>query len=180
MPSNSVNTRYFSRTGLSLLVMLVFALFMSLPASATVAPPASPTQAAMQAAIAAVKPALVRIHVVTADYSSGREMKEEAFGSGVIISKEGYVITNHHVAGDATYVTCTLADKEEIEADAGGDRRADGHCRAQIEAGNAVRISGGAVRRFRRTAGGRSHLRHGQSARLLAIRHHGRGQQYRH
>lgn len=78
--------------------------------------PEGTVHAAMEAAIAAVKPALVKIHVVTVDYAEGREVKEEAFGSGVIIDKAGYVITNHHVAGNATYFTCTLADKQEFEA----------------------------------------------------------------
>lgn len=68
-------------------------------------------------AIAKVKPALVRIHLVTVDYYRGREEKEVATGSGVIISSEGYVITNHHVAGNAKRIVCTLANKEEIEAE---------------------------------------------------------------
>jgi len=79
--------------------------------------PASTAHEAMQVAITAVKPALVKIHVVSVEYANGREVKEEAFGSGVIIAKDGYVITNHHVAGNATYATCTLANKEEIESE---------------------------------------------------------------
>ena len=106
-------SRHGSRC-LPALLALLLAACCAAPAPAQQPPPATPQ--AMQAAIAAVKPALVKIHVVTADYSSGREVKEEAFGSGVIISPEGYVIANHHVAGDATYITCTLADKTEIDA----------------------------------------------------------------
>ena len=68
-------------------------------------------------AVAKVKPALVRIEVVFTSYSEGREVKYEASGSGVIISKEGYVVTNHHVAGHATRILCTLTDKEEVEAE---------------------------------------------------------------
>lgn len=75
------------------------------------------TRKEVEAAVAAVKPALVKISVVAVEYDQGREVKMEASGSGVIISKEGHVITNHHVAGDAKQITCTLADKSEIEAE---------------------------------------------------------------
>jgi serine protease Do len=74
-------------------------------------------RAYIEAAVTKVKPALVRIHVVTVDYFQGREVKQEAAGSGTIITKEGHVITNHHVAGKATRIVCTLANKEEVEAD---------------------------------------------------------------
>lgn len=71
----------------------------------------------VDASISAVKPALVRIHVAEVDYTSGREVKSEASGSGVIISRDGYVVTNHHVAGWAKTILCTLSTKEEVEAD---------------------------------------------------------------
>ena len=74
-------------------------------------------QAIVEAAIRAVKPALVKIDVVTAEYDEGREQKREASGSGVIITPEGHVITNHHVAGRAKRIVCTLSDKQEIEAE---------------------------------------------------------------
>lgn len=74
-------------------------------------------QKTMDTAISAVKPSLVRLHVVEVDYEEGREVKHEAVGSGVIISKEGHIITNHHVAGHATQITCTMADKSEIDAE---------------------------------------------------------------
>lgn len=73
-------------------------------------------QAVVAAAIRAVKPALVKIDVVTVDYADGREEKSEISGSGVIITPAGHVITNHHVAGEAKRIVCTLADKQEIEA----------------------------------------------------------------
>lgn len=76
---------------------------------------AADIQKQVEAAISSVKPALVRIRVVTTDYYQGREEDEEAFGSGVIINKEGYVVTNHHVAGKAKRITCTLSDKREID-----------------------------------------------------------------
>ncbi|MDO8589364.1 MAG: PDZ domain-containing protein [Armatimonadota bacterium] len=80
----------------------------------------------IDAAVADVKPALVRIHVVSVDYDQGREVKREESGSGVIISKDGYVVTNHHVAGRAKQIVCTLTNKEEVDADLiGTDALAD-------------------------------------------------------
>lgn len=70
----------------------------------------------VEKAIEKVYPALVRIHVVYADYSDGREKRWESAGSGVIISSEGYVVTNYHVAGKSKRIICTLANKEEVEA----------------------------------------------------------------
>lgn len=71
----------------------------------------------IQDAVEAVKPALVRIHVVEPNYREGREVKYEGSGSGVVIDKAGYIITNHHVAGKARLMKCIFADKEEFEAD---------------------------------------------------------------
>ncbi len=83
-------------------------------------------RAEVETAIARVYPALVRIHVVWLDYRGGREQKYEASGSGALISADGLVVTNHHVAGHATLITCTLANKEEIRADlVGTDALAD-------------------------------------------------------
>ncbi len=73
--------------------------------------------AAVDAAIARMRPALVRIHVVFTDYRDGRELKNQAVGSGAIITKDGYIITNHHVAGHAARMICTLWNREEIEAE---------------------------------------------------------------
>ncbi|MCE5323547.1 PDZ domain-containing protein [bacterium] len=80
----------------------------------------------MTTAVEAVRPALIRILIVAADYRQGREMKTESAGSGVIISPDGYAITNHHVAMDAKRIVCTLADKREVDAElVGTDALAD-------------------------------------------------------
>jgi serine protease Do len=71
---------------------------------------------AIQQAISKVYPALVQIQVVSPNYQRGRASKFEAAGSGVIISPEGYIITNHHVAGKATAIRCILITKEEFSA----------------------------------------------------------------
>jgi serine protease Do len=71
----------------------------------------------IDAAIARVKPALVRIRVVSTDYNDGREIKMQEVGSGAIITRDGYLITNHHVAGHAARMFCTMWNREEIEAE---------------------------------------------------------------
>lgn len=68
-------------------------------------------------AISRVKPALVRIFVVAERFANGQSLKYEEAGSGTIISPDGYVITNHHVAGNAKQILCTLSDREQIQAD---------------------------------------------------------------
>ena len=55
-----------------------------------------------------------------------RERKEKALGSGVIVSPEGYILTNNHVVDHATDVTVTLFDKRELKARVvGTDPRTD-------------------------------------------------------
>ena len=77
-------------------------------------------------AVTNVYPALVRIYVVMNQPSGGRMRKMRAAGSGAIISSEGYVVTNHHVAGNASRIVCSLADLEEIDAElVGTDALAD-------------------------------------------------------
>jgi len=42
--------------------------------------------------------------------------KQTGLGSGFIISKEGYILTNHHVVGKADKINVTLKDGREFEA----------------------------------------------------------------
>jgi serine protease Do len=72
---------------------------------------------AIDGAIARMRPSLVRIHVVSTEYREGREIKMQEVGSGVIIRKEGYIVTNHHVAGHGARLICTLWNREEVEAE---------------------------------------------------------------
>ncbi len=45
-----------------------------------------------------------------------RERREQSLGSGVIVSPEGYVLTNNHVVDGATEIKVFLADKQELKA----------------------------------------------------------------
>src|SRR5579862_1680645 len=55
-----------------------------------------------------------------------RQRNEKSLGSGVIVSPEGYVLTNNHVVDHATDVTVTLSDKREMKARVvGTDPRTD-------------------------------------------------------
>lgn len=45
-----------------------------------------------------------------------RERKQMGQGTGFIISKEGYILTNHHVVGDADKITVKLKDGKELDA----------------------------------------------------------------
>jgi serine protease Do len=44
------------------------------------------------------------------------EQREQGLGSGVIVSPEGYILTNNHVVEGATDVKVTLSDKREFKA----------------------------------------------------------------
>ncbi len=116
----------FDRKNSSSTLFLIAALAVFTWRTACAEAVADPTHQAIEAAVARVKPSLVRIQVVSTHYYQGRELKYEASGSGVIISKEGHVITNHHVAGHATRIVCILPSNEEVEAElVGTDPLAD-------------------------------------------------------
>jgi serine protease Do len=44
-----------------------------------------------------------------------REQREKALGSGVIVSPEGYIVTNNHVIAKATEISVTLSDKRTFK-----------------------------------------------------------------
>lgn len=93
-------------------------LLAASPMSAQQATPASPAPQSpeVERAITSVYPALVLIHVVMEEGDDGRMKKMRGSGSGTIISAEGHVLTNHHVAGRGTRFVCTLSTREEVDA----------------------------------------------------------------
>ncbi|WP_288379578.1 Do family serine endopeptidase [uncultured Acinetobacter sp.] len=52
--------------------------------------------------------------------------EKTGYGSAFFISKDGYLLTNHHVVEDASRITITLNDRREIDAKVvGSDERTD-------------------------------------------------------
>jgi serine protease Do len=97
--------------------LFVTLLLGSLAVSASAQRPPATESAVVEAALARVAPSLVRVHVVSIEFQDGRELKRESSGSGTIVSPDGYVVTNHHVAGRTRSIVCTLATREELPAE---------------------------------------------------------------
>jgi serine protease Do len=55
-----------------------------------------------------------------------RDQREDSLGSGVIVSPDGYILTNNHVIDGATDVSVTLSDKRQLKAKVvGADAKTD-------------------------------------------------------
>jgi serine protease Do len=63
-----------------------------------------------------VFPSLVYVKPIRQYVASGERRLQQVFGSGVIISPDGYVVTNSHVANEATEIKCVLFDSELLPA----------------------------------------------------------------
>jgi serine protease Do len=93
-------------------------------ATTTAVPPAPPaavpggdaSSGSVAEARRRVYPALVNISMVKRSFEQGHARRRSAAGSGVIVSPDGYVLTNYHVASHATRILCRLPSGEELEA----------------------------------------------------------------
>ena len=55
-----------------------------------------------------------------------RQQRQDSLGSGVIVSPDGYILTNNHVSDGASDVRVTFADKRQLEAKViGADPKTD-------------------------------------------------------
>ena len=100
------------------LTLLGCAVCAPRPATGAPLPPANvpaPT-ATEQAMIEKTLPAVVRIEAIRLQPNQGRMFKARIGGSGAIISAQGHVLTNYHVADDADYYRCFLTDGTTLEA----------------------------------------------------------------
>ena len=71
---------------------------------------------AVRYATSTISPAVVQLDVVSEVFSQGQPISSQATGSGVIIDKEGHILTNFHVAGRAKRIIITLANQEHVRA----------------------------------------------------------------
>jgi serine protease Do len=74
-------------------------------------------------------------------FNAPKDRREKALGSGVVVSPEGYVLTNNHVVDGATDVRVTLADKREVVAKVVGTDPKTDIAVLKIEANNLKPIT---------------------------------------
>ena len=97
-------------------------------AAATAEKPAPPIDfsAVISHAKEEIFPKTVYIKVVLESFEQGKKVRQQATGSGVVISSDGYVVTNYHVVDKAVGVRCILQQTKQYEADViGRDQEAD-------------------------------------------------------
>ena len=68
--------------------------------------------------------------------NSTRRYEVKGLGSGFIISPDGYILTNHHVAGNASKIVVTLTNGEKYDADIIGSDMVSDVCLLKINSEN--------------------------------------------
>lgn len=96
---------------LPLLLLLTSLLTITRPA-----PAHAEGDSGIERAVERMNRSLVRITAVSESPGTGRLEKQLGSGSGAIISDEGHIITNHHVAGRGRRLICRLYDGEDVDA----------------------------------------------------------------
>ena len=137
-----------SGPGCSLLLIALFLLVKPIPLLGETAPYPrrdAVVRAVEQASAAVVNISAEQIHEQQSPFSRGagdpffdqffrdffdsfgpRQYKTQSLGSGVIISPEGYILTNDHVVSKAAKITVRLADQREFSATlVGSDPKSD-------------------------------------------------------
>ncbi len=128
----------FGILGLLLGAVLVYGLFMFFLAPEAVEPPLEvandqPEEEAAPGEVPAAGPCLIEVveDIMPAVVGVGREVLVDQFGeqtlrpaesgSGVIISPDGYIITNHHVIENADNISVLLPDQGRYDAELVGE-----------------------------------------------------------
>ena len=96
----------------------------------TAPPPERPSPPSLVRAIERARdhvfPTLVHLRPVFDRSLRGRKIETQSTGSGVVVTPDGLVVTNFHVAGTAKRLICTLSDRRRAHADlVGGDAATD-------------------------------------------------------
>ena len=74
---------------------------------------------------------------------------ERGIGSGIIISPEGYIVTNDHVAGGATQIRVTLNDRRVFPAKLVGEDKLNDLAVIKIDGKNLTSVAWGLAARAR-------------------------------
>jgi len=61
-----------------------------------------------------VYPVIVYLKPIQTTFEEGEQAERQVIGSGVIVSPDGYVVTNHHVAEKATKISAVLFNEEQV------------------------------------------------------------------
>ena len=98
------------------LALLCIGVLALLPGCARTVGSAGDFRAVIQHAQERVFPALVFVKPIKQHLAAGERVRQQTFGSGVIISEDGLIVTNSHVAKDATEIKCVLFSREQLPA----------------------------------------------------------------
>ncbi len=61
-----------------------------------------------------VYPVIVYLKPIQETFEEGEQAERQVIGSGVIVSQDGYVVTNYHVAEKATKIRAVLSNEEQV------------------------------------------------------------------
>ena len=99
-----------------LLILLLALPPLLSPGCAARRPMQSDFGAVIHCAQERVFPALVFIKPIKEHLATGERIQTRTFGSGIIISPDGLVVTNSHVARNAKEIKCVLFNKQQLPA----------------------------------------------------------------